>query len=140
MIAAVLARLRAECGAVIKVIGGAADFQQATAAAPTDTPAAYVLQLPEAPRPGQFVGDGIQRVDASVAVVVVCRNVSDAKGAAASADIGALRDAVKSALMGWQPGTGIAPLERGRGEPMAFGNGLMWWQDAYVSYFFERAP
>lgn len=138
MIAEIRQRL-ADVGA-LKLIGGAAEFQTAADGNPKAVPAAYVLPMDETPGDRPFSGDDIQQIDIAVAVVLVLKNVAEPKGGAAVDDLQALRDEVKIALLGWVPITGYASLSRGRSNLLAFRDGYLWWQDTYVSSFYERKP
>lgn len=137
MINNVVSRLDTDVPA-LKLVGRAADFQKAADSNPTVTPAAFVLSLEEIPGPVETTAM-IQRVEVLIGVVLVVRNVSDAKGAAASQDLEALRTAVNEKLMGWVPAEGFDPLERGPGRLLAFRDGHMWWQNIYKTAFFDRS-
>lgn len=141
MIAEIIAKLDAEKAALgLKLVSGAADFQRAAQSNPTATPAVYVLPMDETPGPAPFSGDDIQHIRVSVGVVLVVRNVADAKGQAVHDDLQPLRDAIKASLLGWAPVEGYATMSRGRSALMAFKDGHIWWQDAYASSFYERKP
>lgn len=141
MIDEIIARLEADKAALgLKLVAGAAAFARAAEANPTATPAAYVIPLDESPGAPPFSGDDIQKIDVMVGVVLALSNVADAKGAAAHTDLQTLRDAVKASLLGWAPATGYATLSRGRSTMMAFRDGHLWWQDIYLSSFYERNP
>jgi hypothetical protein len=138
VIAETISRLRVNKEALgLKLIGGAAAFQQAAEKNPAATPGAFVYLLADEPQPRRFTGADAQRVDLSMAVVLVVRNVADATGEAASADIDALRAVIKPLLSAWVPADGYAPLERGAGNLLAFRDGHLWWQDSYRTYLFE---
>lgn len=134
MIAEIVARLIDQVPA-LKQIGGAAEFQAAAESNPTATPAAFVFPLRESGGASPIYGRVRQKVSASVGVVLVVRNVADAKGAAAGGDMATLRAAVESVLLGWVPVSGRDPLEFESGALLAFRNGHMWWQDAYRTQF-----
>ncbi|MYM80538.1 hypothetical protein GTP44_01005 [Duganella sp. FT50W] len=138
MIENIKARLR-ELVPEIKQVGGAADFQSAVESNPTVTPACYVFSLGEAPAPSQFAGRLIQRVRASVGIVLVVKNLTDAKGVAALEDTDALRNKVKQVVYGWRPADGNDPLERGDSNLLAFRDGHVWWQDIYLTSYIDRS-
>lgn len=141
MIAETLSWLRSNQQTLgVKLIGGAAAFQQAAEKNPAATPACFAFLADENPLPGKFSGTDIQRVDVVMPVVLVVRNVADATGEAAASDLQPLRDAVKTLLLGWVPLENWQPFQRGRGHLMAFRDGHMWWQDIYTSTYFERKP
>lgn len=121
----------------LKLVGNAADFQTAADANPTAAPAVYVLQLEEVPEPSD-VDVIVQRVTAYMGIAFAVRNVADAKGAAARADLESMRANVKQLLYGWQPAEGYFPLERGRSSLLGFKNSHLWWQDIYVSAYYDK--
>lgn len=142
MIAAIIGHLVAAQGSLgLKLVGGAAEFQRAAERNPTAVPAAYVFVTAEDPAPAPASGPLIQRVAVVVGVALVVRNVADATGAAASLDMDTLRGAVKAHLFGWQPNAECDPLERGPSNLLAFKDGHLWWQDSYITayYDYERA-
>jgi hypothetical protein len=125
--------------AELKLVGGAAAFQAAAEKNPNLTPCAFVFPLEEDAAPNQNVNIVLQRVTAKVAVMLVVRNVSDAQGVAAGLDMTVLRQAVKASLLGWQPNAECDPLQRGAANLMLFKDGYMWWQDVYVTAFYDRS-
>jgi len=137
MIDEIIARL----GAIdaLKLVGGAADFQTAVENNPTVTPCAFVIPLDERYAPSQDASIVIQRVDATVGIVFVVRNVSDVHGVAARQDLATLRKAVSDLLLGWDPVAGFAPLEGSAANLLVFKDGHMWWQDVYVTSFYKRS-
>lgn len=140
MIDAVIAHLEAHKAALgLRLVAGAAEFQAAADTNPTAVPAAYVLALSEVAGPNPVAPDVHQRVAVEIGVVYVVRNVADAKGAAARADMEVLRAAGKAKLLGWSPAAGYDALERSRSQLLAFKDGFMWWQDGYTTAFFDRS-
>lgn len=123
----------------IKLVGGAADFQSAAEANPAVTPACFVIPMEEQPEPNKLGDIIIQRVHAQVGIVLVVRNLTDAKGVAAQADIDALRKQVKDQVFGWQATPDLDPFERGNSHLLAFRDGHMWWQDLYTTSFYDRS-
>lgn len=141
MIAEIIARLEADKEALgLKLVAGAVAFARAANANPTATPAVFVIPLDESPGAPPFSGDDIQKIDVAVGVVLVLSSVADTRGAAAQVDLQTLRGAVKTSLLGWEPLTGFATLSRGRSTLLAFRDAHMWWQDIYLSSFYERKP
>jgi hypothetical protein len=138
MIDDVIAHLEAS-GAAFKQVGGAAQFQNAAESNPRATPAAFVIPLEENPGVSAMGDLVIQRVAVTLGVILVVRNLSDSKGVAARQDMETLRQAVKAALLGWQPPGGYDPLERGRSGLLAFKDGHMWWQDIYLTSYIDRS-
>lgn len=138
MITEITARLKAEVS-LLALVAGAADFQKASEANPTATPAAYVFVLRENAGPNGVAPDVHQRVAVEVGVILVVRNLGDVKGAAAGQDMETLRAAVKAVLLGWEPAAGYDALERGNSGLLAFRDGHMWWQDTYTTAFYDRS-
>lgn len=132
MISEIIARLSALPD--FKLVSGAAGFAAAADRNPNATPALFVLRLSESAAPSPVYARVEQRVSATVGIVIVVRNVSDAAGAAAGADLEALRAVVRSALLGWSP-NGHDPLEFESAALLIFKDGHLWWQDAYRSRY-----
>jgi hypothetical protein len=137
MISEIITRLQQAVPA-LKLVGGAAQFQNAAERNPNATPAAFVINLKENAAPTAVSDFVIQRVSVTLGVVLVVRNLSDAKGAAAGIDMEALSKAVKTQLLGWQPCEGYDPLERGSSNLLTFKDGHMWWQDTYLTSYIDR--
>jgi hypothetical protein len=138
MIDAVIAQLQASVP-LLKLVGGAAQFQNAAESLPKVTPAAFIIPLEENPS-GSAMGDlVIQRVAVTLGVILAVRNVTDTKGVAARQGMEALRAAVKAVLLGWQPTADYDPLERGRSGLLAFKDMHMWWQDIYTTSYIDRS-
>lgn len=133
MITEIIARLQAAVPA-LKLVEGAAGFQVASAANPKASPAAFVFPVSATGGPTLTYSRVEQRVDALVAVVYAVRNVADAAGDAARADMEALRSAALSVLLGWSP-PGCDALTYASGQLLAFRDGWMWWQDVYATKF-----
>lgn len=124
----------------LRQIGGSADLDAAIEGA-VATPSAFCLPLGEGATGTGMSGVTHQRITHRFAVVHVLSNRRDAQGAAALADLKALRDALKAALVGWVP---IAA----NGEPVWFtagrllrldGDGRLWWADEFEYASFYRS-
>ncbi len=139
MIDELMARIR-DTVPEIKFVGEVADFQSAVESNPVALPALYVIELEENASPGKFSDVVIlQSVRASVGLVLVVRNLSDNKGAAARSELRVLRDLVKAQVYGWQAASKYDPFERGQSHLLAFRDGHVWWQDQYVTSFNDRS-
>lgn len=131
MIAETIARIEADKAALgLKLVGGAAEFQAAAKVNPTAVPAAFVFRNSERAGGSPTYSRTRQKVSSEVSVVLVAKNAADPKGAAAGADIEALRAAVRTRLLGWSP-AGCDPLRFASGSLLAFRDGHLWWVDAY---------
>lgn len=137
MIAEIIAALRTV--PALKLVGGAADLQAAVENSPTVTPCAFVIPLEENPGANALGNFVAQRVAVAVGVVLVVRNLSDSKGAAATVDMEVLRKATKAVLLGFSPGSEYDPLERGQSALLVFKDGHMWWQDIYITAYYDRS-
>lgn len=138
MIEAIIDRLAAL--PELKLVAGAAEFQAASASNPKAAPAAYVFLLSEAAQPNSLGNVAVlQRVQAQIGVSIAVRNLADAQGAASGQDIQAVRQAIKTSLLGWQPLAGCEPLERTSSDLLTFRDGYMWWQDAYTTAYYDRS-
>jgi hypothetical protein len=132
MIAEIMARLSGL--PEFKLVAGAAGFAAAADRNPTATPAAFVLRLSESAGASLTYSRIQQRVAVTAGIVIVVRNVSDATGSAAGADLEALRQIVRTSLLGWSP-PGHDPLEFDASALLAFKDGHLWWQEAYRSHY-----
>jgi len=123
----------------LRLVGRAAEFQAAVENNPKATPACFVVPVQE--QPGRSISSDVlqQEVTATVGVILVVRNVGDTLGAGAGADLETLRKAVRSQVFGWQAGPGLDPFERGRGQLLAFRDGHVWWQDQFITSYYDRS-
>lgn len=137
MIAEMVARLQSQIPE-LKLVGGAAEFQAASESNPKAAPAVFVFTADENPGRSPDVPMVIQRVAVRVSVVWCIKNVADATGSAGAIDMDALRSAGKAALLGWQPEPGCDPLERGPGRLLMFRDGYQWWQDIWLTTYFDK--
>ena len=119
----------------LKLVGGAPAYAAAAEARPTALPAAYVLPLQEQPGANELACAVAQMVTASFGIALAITNVADAKGGGALLDIDALRKSVRQGLLGWTPDGAQFPMEFGGGALLGFKNGVLWWQDIYVTQY-----
>lgn len=136
MISEIKARLETEVAA-LKLVAGAAEFAAAVdaGALPKALPAAFVFLASERGNPSPTWSRTRQLVPASVALMLVARNVADARGEAAQADLDALRVACRDALLGWAPTAECDPLQFESGGLAAFRGGAVWWTDSYRTQY-----
>ena len=123
----------------LKLVGEAQDFQSAVESKPKAVPACFVIPMQETPEPNSFSGGMCQRVKSAVGLVFVVKNLADDKGIAARGDLEALRKKVKDQVYGWQANPELDPFERGNSHLLAFVDGYVWWQDIYVTAYFDRS-
>lgn len=138
MINQIVERIQATVPA-FRLVGGAIDFQAAVESNPTATPACFVIPMREQPGPSIAADILQQKVVATVGIVIVVRNLGDRVGAAAGSDLDQLRLAVKAQLYGWTPDPALDPLERGMGNLLAFRDGHAWWQDLFITSYYDRS-
>jgi tetrahydromethanopterin S-methyltransferase subunit G len=98
-----IARLKAEMPNAFGIVEGAAAFAALGTAKPKAVPAAYVFTDEEAAEANERLDGVSQRVETDVGVVLITSDVSDRRGAAASADVETLKRDVIAALVGWRP-------------------------------------
>jgi hypothetical protein len=123
----------------LRLVGRAAEFQAAVESNPKVTPACYVVPILEQPGPSVDADIMQQRITVTVGVIFVVRNVGDTVGAAASADLEGLRRAVRDQVYGWVAAPGMDPFERGTGHLLTFRDGHVWWQDLFITSYFDRS-
>lgn len=122
-----------------RLVGRAAEFQTAVESNPTAAPACFVIPMRE--QPGSSISASVlqQKVTLTLGVVFAVRNLGDRLGAAAGADLELLRKAVREQLYGWTPDPAFDPLERGLGQLLAFRDGYAWWQDLFITSYYDRS-
>ena len=130
MIDAVITRLVAQVAA-FKLVGEAADFQAAAETNPTAGPAAFVFMANETGIDTSQTGRARQRGDVNFSVVYAVKNVTNAKGKGNAGSLSALKDATRSALIGWSPAGTIAPIAFTAGNQLAFRQNWQWWADTF---------
>lgn len=132
MIPAILARLADQVPA-LRLVEGAAEFAALVDGErlPRAMPAAYGFLAGETGSDSPTWSRTRQRVPVQIGLVLVARNVADARGEAAAADIDTLRAAVRAALLGWVPAAGCAPMQFASGALAAFRAGALWWLDTW---------
>ncbi len=120
-----------------RVVAGSADYSIAMKQG-VALPAAYVYPLTEQRIGGQWANDPMERFEATVAVVIVAKNLRDARGAQALADLQALRNAVRDAFSQWRPDGFNEPPKFMRGALEAFDDQTLWWEDQYATIYYTR--
>jgi hypothetical protein len=131
------ARIRAEVPE-LKEVAGAADMANVMAGRLTDS-GCYIFQERVTATDSQLVGATMQRLAVSFAVLIVVRNVKDARGADAADASYTLQAALKTALLGWCPDASADPLEYSGGALVSFANGFFIWKDTFITHQFIRA-
>lgn len=133
-------RLAAIDPPVFSVVGGAADFAAIfESGQPKAYPAVFVFVEEEQSSEERDTGPMLQRTEVDIAVIIVTKNLGDAAGAAASADVERLKADSRKALLGFVPGGAEDPLAHIAGNLIKARNGLVWHRDLYgTAYFLEE--
>ncbi len=130
-------RIRTQIPA-FKEVAGAADMANVMAGRLTDS-GCYIFQERVTAAESQLANAIMQRLTVTFAVLVVVRNVKDARGGDAADASYTLQAALKTALLGWCPEAGADPLEYGGGALVSFANGFFIWKDTFITHQFIRA-
>lgn len=130
------ARLQAQCP-LLRQVGGSADLPAAEEALRA-RPAAFVVPLAERPSDPLLLGDPVQRLSASVGVVLAVANLRDPRGDAAREDLVAVRQQVRAALLGWLPAGCLDRLACAGSRLVRLDpRGVLWWQDDFLASYLE---
>lgn len=122
----------------LKEVAGAADMANIMSGRLTDQ-GCYIFQERITATENHMVGTTIQRVAISFVVLIVVRNVRDARGADAADASYTLQASIKSALLGWSPDASADLLEYSGGALFSFSNGFFIWKDTFNTHQFIRA-
>lgn len=133
MIPEIIERLKAIEPSVFAIVEGSAELASLGSGQPNATPAAYVFIAEEAAMENERMNAVLQRLELDVSIVVVTSNVSDPRGAAASVEIESLKSAVRSALIGWQPGPDDDVITYGGGRLVRARDGAVWWELTFAA-------
>ena len=136
-LAPIHARIKANCPA-LRQVGGAADFSALPGVGPQAVPAAFLVLLDENAGSNQLDTGISQRVDVRFGVILAVRNLHDGVGAAAIDDLETLRRAIKNALLGWRPPGADDVCIYGGGRVLELSEQILWWQDDFVTAYYER--
>lgn len=133
-----ITRLKTHC-ALCKLVAGAAGFANAEAQLRNKIPAAFVLPLAESAEANELSSGISQRVAQRFGVVLAVSNHRDAGGEAALGDLAPVRSAVMTALLGWAVDGNHDPVEFAGGRLVDLSQGVLWWQDDFLTRFHVRA-
>jgi len=120
---------------VLKRIAEAMDIASAMDDLKTVVPAAYILPLRDPASPNALANAVSQSVTSTFGVLLAVKNLRDAAGEKARAELTPLRSDVCDALLNWQPGAEYAPCEFGGGRLMQMTDRVLWWLDEYRTSF-----
>lgn len=125
----VITRLR-EQATDLRFVGGQADLPDPTSYA--QRPAAFVYPLTDQPAGNSLVGGVDQRVTVRFGVLLALTNVRRTR-AAALPDLEAIRVAVRTALLNWQPTGADDVCVFAGGSLRSLDDSILWWQDDYLT-------
>ena len=131
------ARIKAQV-AEFKEVEGASDLQNITANRLSD-PGCYVFSESVFVTPNTVIGKTMQQVTLTFAVVIVLKNVKDARGSDAADVSNTLQESVRTALLGWQPHSVADPMEYAGGTLVSFSNGFFIWRESYRTIQYIRS-
>jgi len=139
MLVAIESRL--ETASSIKKVDGAVALAAVMKAgkAPNVTPTVYVVPLRETPgQNSRATGPALQQVTERIAVVTVIKKANDRTGKGANAELATVRDEIRQLLFGFSP-TDYTPLQLGPSGLLSFDNGVLWWQDEFITQRYREA-
>lgn len=129
IVAQIIQRLLDTEGSPFALVEGAAQLASLGAGRPNAVPAAYVYVTEEAAAENErATGPALQRMEIDVTVLVIVENVSDGQGAAASADVEAVKGFARAALLGWEPPAAGDIVSIVGGRLVRAKDGLVWWE------------
>jgi hypothetical protein len=137
LLAPIVSRLQTQVTA-LRHVGAAATLEQAIADMKM-WPCAYLLAPREQADGNELINAVSQRVADRFGVLLAVRNVSDAAGDAAYAELDGLRPSIKASLLNWVPATGHDPIEYTGGQLLYAANGLLVWGDEFTTVHYLRA-
>lgn len=126
--------------AALRLVEGAANLPVLQDSGPRAMPAAYVVPLAESAARDAFgAGASSQQITTRLGVIYAVANRRDVRGEAAQSDLRGLRDSAHAALVGWPPSPDDSPLEYQAGRLLQLTDGVLWWQDDFLTERHERA-
>lgn len=138
IIGEIIARTKEQCGETFRIIGGAGDLAQVKDQ-PLALPAAYVFVKDEASEPNaRATGPSLQITALDIGIVIVTANLGDGRGAAAAADIEALKTSIRDALVGWNPPSAASAVQNIGGQMVKTVGGTVWWEHTVSTSFYVR--
>ena len=134
----IIERLKEQVPDLLQVAGAAGLAQAATDL--KQVPSAYVVPNSERAS-GSRTGTTVvsQQNGVRFAVIVAARNLRDARGDQAQADLLTLRETIMAALHGWQPQDDFDPIEYGSGRVLQLTQQVLWWQDEFLTSHLMRS-
>ncbi len=112
----------------LRHVAGAAALAAVNEKSLPPSPTAYVVLLNEAAGNNRLTAGIEQVVTEKIGVILVVKNLRDAKGEAAAKEIETLRAAVLDQLIGWLPSGYDDPLTFSGGDLAGMEGGAVWYQ------------
>lgn len=103
-------------------------------------PACYIAPGQETASPDEMIGRTTQRVAETFGIWIAVSNGASATGLAAQSEIKQLSDAVRAALIGWQPDPAYLPIELVSAGPIQWDDDqTLFWPEIYrTEYYLEN--
>ena len=112
-----------------KEVSGAADLRTILVNA-VNTPGCYVYRERNAARPNDRLNIVSQQRTEQIGLIIVTRNVKDARGGVNADESEQLCDLIQTQLLGYEP-TGYTQLGYVSGDLVLLRDGLHFWRDVY---------
>ena len=115
-----------------KDVSGAADLRTilASAVAP---PGCYIYREKATVKPNAMLNKVVQQKTEYIGLIVVTRNVRDARGGINADESEQLCDLIETQLLGYEPSQDFSPLEYAGGDLVLMRDGLHFWREVYKS-------
>jgi len=135
-----IAKIKADCP-LLELVGGSPDFSTAESTLKTKMPAAFVVPLAAQASPNTSATMLVsQKITQQFGVILAVKNLRDATGEKAIADLYTLRQQLLSKLVGWIPPGGVSGMEFGGGRVLDMNDQVLWWQDDFnLDTYFRSA-
>lgn len=128
----IVARIKAQITG-FKSVGTSADMDAALEGSVVPIPSAFVVPFSESGSRLELVGIAAQSITVRFGVILVVSNRRDATGGAALGDLTPLRQALRTAMVGWEPVAGQGELVRfAAGSLLRMDSASrLWWADQF---------
>ena len=132
LLAPVIARLKSQVS-LLRHVGAAASLEQAVANVAA-FPCAYLLAPREDAAPNEMINIVRHTVADRFSVLLAVKDVADATGESALAQIDAIRPTIIAALLNWSPDSTHDPIEFKAGQLLYAADGIAAWSDTFVTF------
>lgn len=133
----IIARIKAQAPA-FRIVAGALNLE-GDASDALAYPSASVLPLQVKASPNNLINAVDQEMRERFACRIGVRNLTDRNGEAAYGELSALVTSVRSALLGYMPGTDYYPLESAGGRLVRVADRIVWWDEFFETRTHVRA-